>query len=140
MSNTYNNLINAGGYYCNMCDTYHETKEMRHRYFIESIGEWNGQTAEKFHHEVACPECGHMDELEPFSYTDWSHLRAYFLAKDVPMVFRYPIFDRETNGPTTGHCETLSVDVLEELAGWYCIEVEKVEDTAEGIVVTVEFC
>ena len=140
MTTTYKNLITANGYYCNWCDKYHDTNEMKHRYFIETIGEWNGQPAEEFRHEIACPACGHGDELEPFNHLCWSHLRAYHLAKDVPMTFKYPLFDRETNGPTTGYGETLSAEILKELADMYCIEVETVEDTDEGILVTVEFC
>lgn len=140
MLSTYNKLISANGYYCNMCDTYHDNEEMKHRYFVETVGEWNGQPANDFRHEIICPECGHGDELENFNYLYWSHLRAYHLTKDVPMTFKYPLFDRETNGPTTGYDETPSVDELEKLADWYCIEVEKVEEINGEIVITVEFC
>lgn len=133
-------LITANGYYCNMCDTYHENSEMRHRYVIEVVGEWDGKPVEPTTHEIICPECGREDEHEPFQYLFWSHLRAYHIAKNVPMTFKYPLFDRETDGPTVGHGMTLSVDTLEELADWYCIEVQEVEEVNGEIVVTVEFC
>lgn len=134
----YFTLMNANGYYCNSCDTYHDSEEMKHRYIIETIGEWCGQPAEESHHEVYCPECNDED-LETFSYMLWSHLRAYHFAKDLPMTFKYPLFDRETNGPTTGYAETLSADILEEIADWYCIEVVKIEEVDGDIVVTVDF-
>lgn len=133
-------LITANGYFCNYCDTYHENSEMRHRYVIEVVGEWDGKPVEPTTHEIICPECGREDEHEPFEHMLWSHLRAYHIAKNVPMTFKYPLFDRETDGPTVGHGMTLSVDTLEELADWYCIEVQEVEEVNGEIVVTVEFC
>lgn len=135
----YMELINAKGYYCNMCDTYHAPNELKHRYTLESLGEWDGNNAAITKHEIICPTCDHDDELEPFDLRLWSHLRAYHLAKNVPMVFKYPLFDRETNGVTYGYAETLSCEVLEEIADWYCIEVVKVEKINEDIVVTVDF-
>ena len=56
------------------------------------------------------------------------------------MTFKYPLFDRETNGETYGYAETSSAKALEELADWYCIEVIEVEENDGEIVVTVEFC
>ena len=139
MTTTYKNLIMANGYYCGRCDTYHETDEMKHRYTIETVGEWQGQPVEYTHHEMFCPKCNNDDEIEEFSPYLWSHLKAYHLGRDVPMTFKYPLFDRETNGPTYGHGETLSAEIVEELADWYCIEVEKIEEIDGEIVVTVEF-
>lgn len=134
-------LITANGYYCNYCDTYRDNSEMRHRYIIEITGEWDGKPVEPTAHDVICPECGCDDvDLEPFNYKIWSHLRAYHLAKKIPMTFKYPLFDRETEGPTTDYGEVLSVEVLEELADWYCIEVQEVEEANGEIVITVEFC
>lgn len=134
-------LITANGYYCNYCDAYHENSEMRYRYVIEVVGEWDGKPVKPTAHEVICPKCGcDGDDLEPFEYLLWSHLRAYYIAKDIPMTFRYPLFDKETDGPTMGYGKTLSVEVLEELAEWYCIEVQEVEEVDGEIVVTVEFC
>ena len=132
-------LINATGYYCNRCDTYHTNEEMKHRYTIETVGEWNGQPATYTNHEIICPKCGRNDEWEKFDKMSWSHIVAYLEAMNEAVEFRYPLFDRETSGPTYGYATTTSHELVEELADWYCIEVEKVELIDGETVITVEF-
>lgn len=136
---SYKNLMKADGYYCDHCNTYHSNADMIHKYTIETIGEWCGQPAKEFRHEVCCPECGHDTDLEPFDYMLWSHLKAYEFEKDVRMAFRYPLFDRATNGPTYGYEKTYSSEKVETEADHYCIEVIEITEKDEEIVVTVEF-
>ena len=135
----YNKLLTAKGYYCYMCDTYHTDNEMLHRYTIETVGEWCGQPATEKSHEMLCPNCHHTDEIEDFDRYLWSHLVAYQRATGVPMVFECPIFDRDTNGPTTGYEWVATADEVEEKADWYAIEVEDIRYDAEGIVVRLDF-
>ena len=136
---TYERLMKAKGYYCNYCDTYHEAHEIKHRYTIETMGEWKGETPTILDHSMHCP-CGSDKEIEPFDPMLWSHLRAYWEANDVPMTFLCPIFDHETNGITTGWEDVNTPDRVEKLADWYCIEVQKIEVKNNIITVTVEFC
>ena len=136
---SYKNLIKADGYYCDHCNTYHSNANMKHRYTFETIGEWCGQPAKEFHHEVYCPECGHDTDLETFDYMLWSHLKAYEYAEDVRMAFRYPLFDRTTNGPTYAYEKTYSSDRVEAEADHYCIEVIEIAEKGGEIIVTVEF-
>ena len=135
----YTALVTARGYYCNMCDHYHTTNEIKHRYTVESVGEWDGSNGVTVAHEMECPTCHHDDELEVFNYRLWSHLVAYQRATGAPMVFECPIFDRDTNGPTTGYEWVATADEVEKKADWYAIEVEDVRYDAEGIVVRLDF-
>jgi hypothetical protein len=135
----YDKLMNAKGYYCNMCDTYHTDNELKHRYTVESVGVWDGSNGVIVAHEMECPTCRHDDELEDFDRTMWSHLRAYRIATDTPMTFVYPLFDRATNGPTYGYDDTPCPDELEKIADRYCIDVLAIEERDGEIVVTVDF-
>lgn len=135
----YIKLTNAQGYYCAMCDSYHEIGNIKHRYTIETLGEWNGENATIIAHEMECPTCRHDDEWEKFNYMNWSHLRAFQEATKIPMIFRYPLFDRATNGETYDHEQTTSAEKIEEIADWYCIEIVKVELIEGTITVTVDF-
>lgn len=135
----YTKPITAKGYYCYMCDTYHAPDEMLHRYTIETVGEWCGQPATEKSHEMLCPNCNHTDEIEEFDPFMWSHLRAYKEATETLMTFVYPLFDRDTDGPTYGFDRTTSYDELEEIADRYCIEVLTIEEQDGEIVVTVDF-
>lgn len=138
--NNYARLITARGYYCNMCDTYHDQSETLHRYTVETLGEWCGQPATIKHEETLCPNCYHgADDLETFDAYAWTHLRAYREATDTPMTFVYPLFDRATDGETYGFDSTTSADELEEIADNYCIEVLNIEEQNGEIVVTVDF-
>ena len=135
----YEKLLTAKGYYCNMCDTYHAPDEMLHRYTLETLGEWCGQLATTKSHEVLCPNCNHTDEIEEFDPFMGSHLVAYQAATDTPMTFAYPLFDRATNGETYGYSTTTSVEELEQIADWYCIEVLDIESVEGNIVIRVDF-
>lgn len=137
--NNYEKLMSATGYYCNICDTYHTSNDIKHRYTVESVGEWNGSNGVVVAHEMECPICRHNDELEDFDAFQWSHLRAYRIATDTPMRFMYPLFDRDTDGPTYGYDYTTSPDELEKIADWYCIEVLTIKEQDGEIVVTVDF-
>lgn len=137
----YTALTTVKGYYCNMCDRYHAPDEIKHRYTVESMGEWNGSNGVTVAHEIECPNCGcrHNSDLEPFNLRLWSHLVAYQRATETPMMFECPVFDRATNGPTTGYEWVATADEVEKKADWYCIEVEDVRYDAEGIVVRLDF-
>lgn len=130
-------MLTAKGYYCNYCGKYFEN--VKHRYIVETIGEWEGQPATYKTHDILCPECSEDGELEPFDYMMWSHLVAYVEATDRAIEIKYPLFDRETNGETYGYGTTTSCELLEEIADWYCIEVVKVEEVDGEILVEVDF-
>lgn len=132
-------MLNTNGYYCNYCGKFYKSEEIKHRYIVETLGEWGGQPATYKSHTMLCPECDEDGELEVFNYMLWSHLVAYIEATDTAVEINYPLFDRETNGETYGYGTTTSCDLVEEIADWYCIEVLKVEETVEGLIVLVEF-
>ena len=139
----YTALVTAKGYYCNMCDRYHAESDMLHRYTFDCVGAWKGNFSailpESINDTLLCPACKHDDELEDFDRYLWSHLVAYQRATGAPMVFECPIFDRDTNGPTTGYEWVATADEVEEKADWYAIEVEDIRYDAEGIVVRLDF-
>jgi hypothetical protein len=137
--NNYTKLMTATGYYCNMCDTYHTDNDIKHRYTVESVGVWDGSNGVIVAHEIECPTCRHDDELEKFDAFQWSHLRAFHKATGMPMTFTYPLFDRDTDGPTYGYAETASVDELERIADLYCIDVLSFSEADGDIKVLVDF-
>ena len=131
-------MINAQGYYCNACDRYHAPHEMKHRYTLETLGEWDGKNATIVRHDVFCPSCGYDDELEDFDLRLWSHLIAYKRATGTPMTFVYPLFDRETNGEAYGWERVTDEDELESIAHNYCIEVLEIGYVDGVITVKVD--
>lgn len=141
--NNYTKLMTATGYYCNMCDTYHPTTDMIHRYTVQTIGEWDGTASAGMvvDHEIECPLCRNTDndELEEFDVFQWSHLRAFHRATGTPMTFTYPLFDRDTDGPTYGYAQTESAKELETIADYYCIEVLSFSEVDGEIKVLVDF-
>lgn len=139
----YEQIMNAKGYYCTACDRYHET--VKHRYTVETVGEWDGLTAPTFINDtILCPECGdrYTDDLEEFDPTLWSHLKAYATAKDLCVEYRFPIVDPENDYSTMGYSNTLSADIVEEESDKVrcCIEVLTIEGTPDGLKVELEFC
>lgn len=139
MRKLFEEFMTAKGYYCNMCDTYHHLHEIKHRYVVECVGEWDGRNHRTIEHAIICPTCNDYDELEFFDRKCWSHLVAYQRATGLPLVFEYPIFDRENNGPTLGYKRATTAEKVEEIADWYCIDVESIRFENDEIIVRIEY-
>ena len=133
-------LLTKKGYYCGHCDAYIPEDKMRRTYSFEVLGRWDGVLPQDVQEDMYCPACREGDELEEFYPLYWSHLRAYCIEEGDPIVFMCPVFDRATNGVTTGWEQVDTIDEVERLSDWYCIEVVRFTEDNGKIVAWLEFC
>lgn len=137
--NTYEQIMNAKGFYCNFCDCYHPENEMIFTYTLKTVGRPVGLIHPEFMYEaIACPDCEEGDELEDFNPLWWSHLCAYLECNPIPLRFKYPIFESDYLSEVIGYGHTESPDTLQKIADdlRLCIEVLSIAyNEQEGVTV-----
>lgn len=136
------NLKEIKGYYCNYCNKFYTTDEVKRVYNIEVVGEGVNTKCLKYECVIKCPEgCDGRDEFEEFNPNFWSHLVAYIEAKHSDrLTFKVPIYanDSDTTPIKYEYCTT--VEEVERIARRLCVEVVKASlDCFEFLDVEVDF-
>lgn len=139
--NNYEQIMNAKGYYCDMCNCYHTEDEMIYTYTFKTVGKPVGLIhPDSMHEAIACPECEEGDELKEFNPLEWSHLCAYLDRYALPVCFVYPIFESDYFSDIIGYGYADSVEELQKVADSFretvgvtlCIEIEEIYQKANN--------
>lgn len=131
-------LKNIKGYYCNCCETFYTYEEIKRTYTVEAIG----NTYNVIKEELTCSECGNHSDLEEFTPEDWSPLAGLVNAryKDSTWI-KVPIYDNDNDLFPVAYKTVRTTQEVEELAGWYCIEVKNAFlGEFDILTIEVEFC
>lgn len=137
---TYAEVINAKGYFCRSCYTYHKPEEVRHNYAISTLGEWDGNAHAPAHLvSVECPDCEDTLYMEDFNPHEWRHLSAYLEANALEAHYTYPILGEMDE--LLGYFTIERLDwLLVEARGW-AIEAVALKAREDGsLEVLVDFC
>lgn len=113
-------LKEVKGYYCNHCGKFYAPEEIKKILTIEVVGDAITITDTV----TTCPECDRRPDLEEFDPSYWSHLAALVQARHKGCVwFKVPIYDSKNDLFPVAYKTVHTVEEVEEIADWYCIEV-----------------
>ena len=130
-------LAKIEGYYCGYCNKFYAPDEIKKTYTVEVIGKQITIKDE----EISCTECGYHSDLEKFDPKAWTNLAALIQARyNGKAWIKVPIYDSENDIFPKSHKTVRTVEEVEEIADWYCIEVVKATiDEFDLMDVEVEF-
>lgn len=134
------NLKAVKGYYCGYCNKFYNPSEVKKTYTVEVVG--NKVLTKTC--KITCPlgcEKDHADDWEEFNPEYWTHLAAMITKKYQGAVwFKVPIYDKKDDLFPVAYKTVRTVEEVEEIAGWYCVEIISASMDEFGLIdIEVDF-